>query len=53
MARTLLGRLAARSQTSGASGFTFGRLHAREDHLAAGAEADFITAWRKFPSPQG
>jgi CHAD domain-containing protein len=53
VARTLLGRLGAHAQISGASGFTFGRLHAREEHLAADAEADFIKAWRKFPTPQG
>jgi CHAD domain-containing protein len=53
VARTLLGKLGANSQISGESGFTFGRLHAREEQLAACAEADFIKAWRKFPKPRG
>ena len=52
VARTLLGKLGADSQISGASGFTFGRLHAREENLAAAAEADFLKAWRKFPTPR-
>jgi CHAD domain-containing protein len=53
VARTLLGKLGTHPQISGASGFTFGRLYAREDHLAAAAEAKFTKAWRKFPKPPG
>jgi CHAD domain-containing protein len=53
VARTLLGNLGTHPQISGASGFTFGRLHAREDRLAGAAEAEFLKTWRKFPRPPG
>lgn len=49
MARALLAELGTRSLSSGENGFTYGRLHAREQALAAGAEADFLKAWKKFP----
>ncbi|MDQ0819671.1 CHAD domain-containing protein [Arthrobacter sp. V4I6] len=49
MSRTLLAELGLRSLPTGGSGFSFGRLHAREESLAAGAEADFVRMWRKFP----
>jgi CHAD domain-containing protein len=49
MSRTLLAELGLRSQPAGQSGFSFGRLHAREESLAADAEADFARMWRKFP----
>lgn len=51
--RTLLRELGVRPQTSGTSGFTLGRLHAREDQLAAAAEAEFLKAWRKFAKLPG
>lgn len=53
VARALLGELGGHSLRSVENGFTFGRLHAREEYLAAGSEADFIRAWRKFPKPRG
>ncbi len=49
MARALLAELGTRSLRSGENGFTYGRLHAREQALAAGSEADFLKAWKKFP----
>ena len=49
MSRTLLAELGRRSLPAGGSGFSFGRLHAREEGLAAAAEADFARLWRKFP----
>jgi hypothetical protein len=49
MARALLAEFALRSSPAEESGFSYGRLHAREENLAAGAEADFVKAWRKFP----
>lgn len=48
VARTLLVELGARSLRSGENGFTYGRLHAREEGIAVQAEADFLKAWRKF-----
>ncbi|MET1022261.1 MAG: CHAD domain-containing protein [Arthrobacter sp.] len=48
VARTLLTELATQAVRSGESGFTYGRLHAKEEQLAASAEADFLKAWRKF-----
>ncbi|MET4094079.1 CHAD domain-containing protein [Arthrobacter sp. UYCu712] len=48
MARALLADLGMRSRRSGENGFTYGRLHAREESLAARSEADFLKAWRKF-----
>lgn len=53
VARSLLEKLGSRPQTTGAGGFTLGRLHAREDDLAAVAEADFLKAWRRFPKLPG
>jgi CHAD domain-containing protein len=49
MARALLVELGTRSLTAGESGFSYGRLHAREESLAAAAEAEFLRSWRKFP----
>lgn len=53
VARTLLGKLGARPGGGWAAGFTLGRLHAREEHRAAAAEAQFLKAWRKFPGLPG
>ena len=49
MARALLAEFGARSLSTGESGFSYGRLHAREENLAAGAEAEFLRSWRTFP----
>lgn len=49
MARDLLATLGLRSLPAGENTFSYGRLHAREESLAADAEADFLKAWRKFP----
>ncbi|MFF2030145.1 CHAD domain-containing protein [Arthrobacter sp. NPDC058192] len=49
MARALLVELGTPSLPAGESGFSYGRLHAREESLAAAAEADFLRSWRKFP----
>jgi len=51
VARTLLSELGARSLRSGENGFTYGRLHAKEEQLASDAEADFLRVWRKFATP--
>ncbi|MET1064859.1 MAG: CHAD domain-containing protein [Arthrobacter sp.] len=48
VARTLLAELGHQALGSGEDGFTYGRLHAKEEQLAASAEADFLKAWRKF-----
>lgn len=48
VARALLADLGARSARSGENGFTYGRLHAKEEHSAACAEEDFRKTWRKF-----
>jgi CHAD domain-containing protein len=49
MARDLLAELARRAPPLGESGFSYGRLHAKEERLAEVAEADFRKLWRKFP----
>jgi CHAD domain-containing protein len=49
MARALLAELGLRSPPAGGSGFSYGRLHAREEYLAAHSEAGFLKAWRRFP----
>jgi CHAD domain-containing protein len=48
VARALLVELGARSLRSGEDGFTYGRLHAKEEGIATRAEADFLKTWRKF-----
>lgn len=48
VARSLLADLGGRSLRSGENGFTYGRLHAKEEQLAGSAEADFVKVWRKF-----
>ncbi len=48
MARAVLAELGSSSRRSGENGFTYGRLHAREEALAAASEADFLKTWRKF-----
>lgn len=49
VARTLLADLGGRAFLSGESGFTYGRMHAREEALAEQSEANFRKAWKKFP----
>jgi len=49
VARTRLVELGSQASGTGESGFTFGRLHAKEEARAAEAEADFTKAWKKFP----
>lgn len=53
VARSLLADLGGRTAGSdgpgsGGSGFTYGRLHAKEEALAMSAEAAFWKAWKKF-----
>lgn len=62
VARTLLADLGSRAPGNGvasgggygsdASSFTYGRLHAKEEALAASAEASFWKAWKKFSRKQ-
>jgi CHAD domain-containing protein len=47
VARTRLVELADRAQQRGESGFSYGRLHAREESLAAAAERDFLKLWKR------
>jgi CHAD domain-containing protein len=49
VARAQLADLGGRAFRSGDSGFTYGRLHAREEGLADRSEAKFWKAWKKFP----
>jgi CHAD domain-containing protein len=48
VARHLLADLGGRAFRSGEGGFTYGRLHAREEARAERAEAEFRKAWKKF-----
>ncbi|MET3810246.1 CHAD domain-containing protein [Arthrobacter sp. UYEF3] len=50
MARARLAELGGRALRSGENGFSYGRLHAREESLAADAERAFLKLWRKLPS---
>lgn len=50
VARALLRDLAVAAGRDGTTGFTLGRLHAREEQLAALTEAKFIKAWKDFPA---
>ncbi len=47
MARAQLAELGGRALRSGENGFTYGRLHAREESLAADAERSFLKLWHK------
>lgn len=52
VARERLAGLARRAQDSGESAFLYGRLHAREESLAAVAERDFQRLWNRLhPAP--
>ncbi|QDY90125.1 CHAD domain-containing protein [Arthrobacter sp. UKPF54-2] len=50
VARARLAELGGRALRSGENGFSYGRLHAKEEALAAAAERAFLKLWAKFPS---
>ena len=50
VARAELRELGVRAHLAGESAFTYGRLHALQESLAADAEADFERAWERMPS---
>ena len=50
VARARLAELGGRALRSGENGFSYGRLHAKEELLAAAAERDFLSLWKKFAS---
>ncbi|WGZ81247.1 CYTH and CHAD domain-containing protein [Arthrobacter sp. EM1] len=47
--RALLRRLGAQAHLAGENAFTYGRLHALEQAMAADAESRFSKAWKRFP----
>jgi len=47
VARARLVELAGRALPSGENGFSYGRLHAREESLAAASERDFLKLWKR------
>ncbi|HAG58601.1 MAG TPA: hypothetical protein DCL83_04430 [Arthrobacter bacterium] len=49
--RDLLRRLGAQAFLQGENGFSYGRLHAREEYTALDAEARFHREWKNFHSP--
>lgn len=51
VARQRLAELARRAQDSGENAFTYGRLHAKEEGLAAAAERDFLEFWDSSSRP--
>ncbi|MBT2512512.1 CHAD domain-containing protein [Arthrobacter sp. ISL-30] len=46
--RQLLVNQGSTASRSGENGFSYGRLHAREEAAAQETEADFLKAWKKF-----
>ena len=52
VARERLREMGMQAHLDGENAFTFGRLHGVEDGRAAGAEADFEKAWKKFRRKQ-
>lgn len=50
VARARLAELGGRALRSGENGFSYGRLHAKEEALAAASERAFLKLWKKFPS---
>ena len=44
-------QLALRAQSSGENAFTYGRLHAKEEALAAATERDFLDFWDSSSRP--
>ncbi|MGO4611558.1 hypothetical protein AB4142_35005, partial [Variovorax sp. 2RAF20] len=51
VARQRLEELARRAQDSGENAFTYGRLHAKEEALAAATERDFLDFWDSSSRP--
>ncbi|WP_445153438.1 CHAD domain-containing protein [Arthrobacter sp. Hor0625] len=51
VARQRLAELARRAQDSGENAFIYGRLHAKEEALAAAAERDFLDFWDSASRP--
>lgn len=49
--RELLVRWSAEAVLRGENGFSYGRLHAIEEHAARAAEEGFRLAWNRFPDP--
>lgn len=49
VARERLAELGVRALRSGENGFSYGRLHAKEEHLAAASERAFLKLWKTFP----
>lgn len=47
VARARLAELGGRALRSGENGFSYGRLHAKEEALAAAAERDFLKLWKR------
>ena len=51
VARERLAELGGRALRSGENGFSYGRLHAKEESLAAASERAFLKLWkRKYPA---
>ena len=50
VARQRLAELGGGALRSGENGFSYGRLHAKEEEQAAAAERAFLKLWQKFPS---
>ena len=48
--REVLRRLGVQTPLAGENGFTYGRLHALEQFIAADSEARFLEAWKGFPA---
>ncbi|KRE79411.1 CHAD domain-containing protein [Arthrobacter sp. Soil763] len=51
VARQRLAELSRRARDSGGNAFTYGRLHAKEEALAAAAERDFLDFWNSSSRP--
>jgi hypothetical protein len=49
-ARDVLRRLASEAFLQGENAFSYGRLHALEQSLAAGSEEEFYQDWTSFPA---
>lgn len=47
VAREYLAELAGQAPCSGEDGFSYGRLHAKEESLAAASERDFLNLWNR------
>ncbi|MCU1533124.1 MAG: hypothetical protein JWO49_2695 [Arthrobacter sp.] len=49
--RDLMRQLGVQAHLAGENGFTYGRLHALEQSMAADSETRFLKAWKRFPAP--